>query len=220
MTRRAFTRVIDVPGWFRSDRAYLDLEMRKVPAPPGFRMKNGVPLARRWSAFLAGVSSFQRIRIVESTGDETGFLRETREAIEFPVVVYRANRRIDEQILKGTFTYARRSAEDVPYFPAMPGAEDLEWIRLSAATPPGRGARTGSALKAIKAGRGPDCASIDVPGLWPSDPALVRVHLLRDVVELVLLDGEPDEECAAWCRQVLSDYDFALLQVESAKLSR
>src|SRR5262249_51866439 len=91
---------VDVPGRFRSDVAFLDLETVKVPCD--WVSPAGEKLGRRWSAFLAGVTSFRRITIVENTGDEESFLSGVRMAIgDTDTVVYRATRRFDEMILKG-----------------------------------------------------------------------------------------------------------------------
>jgi hypothetical protein len=190
-------RTIDVPGCFLSGVAYLDLETRKVDLPrPHYLLQTGEPLSRRWQAFLAGVSSFRRITIVENTGDEMDFLRRVRAAIESDTVVYQATRQFDEMILKGRFTYARRGPEPLPFYPVMPEAEELTWDQKRYATRPERG---------------PDCESKYVPVIWDrgGDQGLVLIHLLRDVVELIIQAGEPDPDCERWCRRVLTDYQFA-----------
>lgn len=190
--------VVSVPGRFRSDVTHLDLETVKVPAEPGFTMKTGEPLGRRWSAFLAGVSSFRRITIVEKVRSEEAFLRGVRDAVESGEVVYCATRKFDEMILRGRFTYARRGPEDVPFYPAMPGASGLSWRCLRSAD-----------YERLRPLRGEDVPSKDVSSVYAINPGAVMVHLLRDVATLILMDGEPDAECEAWLRRVLSDWMFA-----------
>jgi len=190
--------VIEVPGSFRHWITFLDLETEKVPATAGFRMKNGEILRNRWSAFLAGVTSFRRITIIERTGSEIAFLAAVRGAIETKAVAYRATREFDEMILKGRFTNARRAHEDTPFFPSMPGAEELSWRCYK---PDG-----------LQFVRDHDCESRDVPLIWRQEPEariVVMVHLLRDVCELIMAYGEPDAECEEWCARVLTGGGFA-----------
>jgi hypothetical protein len=190
---------VDVPGSFRSDVCFLDLETVKVPARPGFRLKTGEPLGRRWSAFLAGVTSYRRISLVERYGSEEAFLAGVREEIgSARTVVYRATRKFDEMILKGRFTYARRGPEDVPFYPAMPGAERLDW-RCERPDPDGF----------WESVRVRELDSANVSGTYRTDPGLVRLHLLRDVAELIGAYGEPSERCGQWLVRVLSDDNFA-----------
>ena len=113
---------IEVPGNFRCDAAFLDLETVKVPCD--WTSPAGEKLGRRWSAFLAGVAIAGSIVIVEATGGEENFLTGVSEAIApATTVVYRATRKFDEMILKGRYTYARRGPAPEPFYPAMPGAE-------------------------------------------------------------------------------------------------
>jgi hypothetical protein len=189
---------VTVPGCFRDDVAFIDLETRKVPAPEGFRMKNGEPLRRRWQAFLAGVGRGGKIRICENTGDEVAFLADVRCAIG-PATdnVYGATREFDEMILRGRFTNARRANEDRPFFPHLVDADAFRWWNVGSGPPP--------------VYRAPDCASRDVPYLWENGSrGLVLIHLLRDVAELILRDGAPDEDAVKWLDRVLGDTSFAL----------
>jgi hypothetical protein len=187
--------VIPVPGWFRPEAAYVDLETEKVPTA-GFVMKNGEVLKNRWSAFLAGVGAFGEIRLVERDGSEEFFLGGVREAIgDAEEVVYGATREFDEMILKGRFTNARRAHEPVPFYPALPDADGLAWVNEG----------TGKADF-----RSPDVASREVPvayrdGRYES----VMIHNLRDVAELIWLYGEPDAECSGWLARVLVSDEFA-----------
>ena len=41
------------------------------------------------------------------------------------------------------------------------------------------------------------------------NPELVMLHLLRDVAELLGAYGQPDGQCEAWLRKVLTDPVFA-----------
>src|ERR1700755_1855113 len=74
------TYTVPIPGKYLGDKvAYLDLEARKVPCEWAF--PNGVPLSRRWMAFIAGVATQDRIRIIEASASEHAFLAGVREAI-------------------------------------------------------------------------------------------------------------------------------------------
>lgn len=187
---------VKVPGRFLGgSTAYLDLETRKVPCEWAF--PNGTPLKRRWMAFIAGVATKGKITIVESAGDEHSFLSGTRMAIgEADTVIYRATNVFDEGILKGRYTYNRRGLADEPFYPAMPDAEELTWDRRRD-------------LGALEGVRERELDSRYVSVTYERNPGLVLVHNLRDVVELVLAYGEPDEEASSWGRKVLTDLDFA-----------
>ena len=193
------TWTIEVPGAFDSGVAMIDLETDKTPTPDGYRMPNGETLRRRWKIVMAGVARNGFVNIL--AGVEDILLVEIGLELEgLGEVLYGATREFDEMICRGRFTNARRAHLPVPTFPAVPGAEDFAWRNL----------------KETKAeARGADIPSRDVPaalrandGRWEA----VAVHLLRDVCELILAGGNPDDECAAWCRRVLVDYDFALAE--------
>lgn len=191
------TWTVEVPGRFADAIAYLDLETRKVPCKWAF--PNGVPLGRRWMAFLAGVATAGKIVIVESAGNEPWFLTGVREAIgKADTVLYRATNTFDEGILKGRYTYARRGWADEAFYPAMPDAEDLTWDRRKH-DPEGE----------IQKLRERELDSRYVAETYERNSALVLIHLLRDVVELVLAYGEPDAECDAWGRKILTDATYA-----------
>jgi hypothetical protein len=196
---RPVTWDIEVPGTFRDAIAYLDLETRKVPCR--WHFPNGVPLSRRWMAFIAGVATAGRIRIVESAGDEREFLKGVRAAIgHADTVLYSSKNKFDEGILKGRFTYARRGWADEAFYPPMPGADSLDWDRRSGETLYTR-------LREV------ELDSRYVPSVYERDSALVLVHNLRDVVAMIAGYGEPDAECEQWCRRVLTDIDYAYSQV-------
>lgn len=188
---------VPVPGRFLGDStAYLDLETRKVPCQWSF--PSGECLRRRWSAFLAGVATDGVITIVEAAGSETDFLQAVRDSIgTADVVIYRATRQFDEMILKGRFTNARRALAAVPFYPVMPGAEDLTWDC--------RKHEPGSEWQQPRG----DVPSKDVPSIYELNPALVMLHLLRDVAELIGAYGQPDSAAEAWLRKVLTDPVFA-----------
>lgn len=197
--------VVRVPGHFSDEAAFLDLETVKVPAgsvgSEGFRMKSGELLRKRWSAFMAGVAYDGEIRILEQTNSEQDFLVGVRAAIgNADTVVYAATREFDEMILKGRFTNARRAHENIPFFPAMPGAYELWWRNMGVLD---KGDRT---------------KDTDSKGVWREYNSglreLVLIHNLRDVAELILAAGDPDETCAVWCRTVLlwdNSYVYSLL---------
>jgi hypothetical protein len=186
-----------VPGRFASGVAFLDLETEKVPTD-GFVMKNGEPLRRRWSAYMAGVGVNGKVRIIErdDEGGEVGFLAGLRKVIgRAEVVVYGATREFDEMILKGRFTNARRAHEPVPFYPALPGADYLSWRNVG-----------NIHVRGIE--RSPEAD-------WPNKVGyeLSLVHNLRDVVALILIDGDPDPECWAWCERVMTDTEFARREI-------
>lgn len=192
---------IRVPGEFDGANAFLDLETAKVPTG-GFVMKNGEALKNRWSVILAGCASAGYVTLYDN--QEDALLAELAEELVLAdEVVYAGTRDFDEMICKGRFTNARRAHEDRPFFPAVPGADGFRW----------RNVRPTATERAYGLGvfeRGEDVPSRDVPARWArGDRTVVLVHLLRDVAELVLLAGDPDSECEAWCRRVLVDYDFA-----------
>jgi hypothetical protein len=190
---------IKVPGEFRSGVAFLDLETVKVAVEGDFRMPNGEPLRKRWSIALAGVARDGWISIVEPGEREEDGLAELGGLLDgAEAVLYGATREFDEMICRGRFTNARRAHLPAPVFPAVPGAETLPWKNL--------GSKKGYAESL----RGPDIASREVPaGLFDGRRESVLVHLLRDVAELILLAGEPDEICRDWCEWILIWFDFA-----------
>lgn len=190
---------IPIPGSYLSDVAYLDLETRKVPC--FWHFPNGVPLSRRWMAFIAGVANKGEIKIIEASASEMAFLTGVRKAIgTCDTVIYRSANSFDEGVLKGRYTYSRRGWADVPFYPVMPGADELTWDRRRD-------------LGEVTAVRERELDSRYVPATYERDPGLVLVHNFRDVVELVLAYGEPDAECEVWCRKVLTDLDFAGVEV-------
>jgi hypothetical protein len=179
-----------------------------VKVPCDFTFPSGEKLGRRWSAFLAGVGRNGEIRFVErDRDDEEGFLTGVWEAIggeSAYEVVYRATRKFDEMILKGRFTYARRGPAPEPFYPALPDADYLNWV-CERPDPTGE----------WESMRARELPSADVSATYygrdgaERDTGLVLIHLLRDVAELIGAYGEPDAECAAWCRKVLTDEEFA-----------
>jgi hypothetical protein len=196
---------IEVPGRFRDDVAYLDLETVKVPC--AFTFPTGEKLGRRWSAFLAGVARNGEIRFVErDRDDELGFLDGVYETIggeSAYEVVYRATRKFDEMILRGRFTYARRGPAESPFYPALRDAEYLNWV-----------CERPNPTCWWESERERELPSADVPATYyglgrERDTGLVLIHLLRDVVGMIGAYGDPNETCAAWCRQVLTDREFA-----------
>lgn len=200
---------IQVPGKFRNGSALLDLETVKVPTG-GFRMANGENLKNRWSIAMAGVALDGIIGLLDSEGAEKEILGAIADEIVLAnEVVYGATREFDEMICKGRFTNARRAHEAVPFFPSVPYANSLPWRNVGTAK--------------SDAVRGDDCPSRNVPVLVKNARSghrlsweLVAVHLLRDVADLILVAGEPDAECAAWCRTVLADFGFAMAAIRRA----
>jgi len=188
---------IEVPGTFLEGVAFLDLETVKVPTPEGFRMPNGEVLRQRWSIALAGVARDGIIEIIDSEGEEAYALGQLGDSLrDAPSVIYSATREFDEMICRGRFTNARRAHLPTPVFPAVPGAEQIPWTNIGRPEAP--------------IWRGEDIPSREVPqGLFDGRRRAVLVHLLRDVVELILMAGAPSLGCAAWCTGVLVDYQSA-----------
>lgn len=198
---------LEVPGKFDADVAMLDLETVKVPCD--YRMANGELLKNRWGIIWAGVALDGGISLM-SPGevDDPLFLDALGDALTgTSAVVYAGTREFDEMICRGRFTTARRAHSLAAFYPAVTGAETLPWRRL----------RNGHLRDGQRAA---DCPSRDVPALLGYAPVgggrklerdveRVMVHLLRDVVELILLAGNPDTECASWCYAVLRSYTYA-----------
>lgn len=196
---------IKVPGTFASG-AYLDLETTKVPTG-GFRMRNGENLKNRWSVIMAGIAHDGRIGILDAEGDENSVLAAIADELSGEeTVIYGATREFDEMICKGRFTNARRAHEPIAFFPAVPKADELTWRNVGTTKSDAR--------------RGTDVPSRDVPRAYAtgdrSDWYDVAVHLLRDVADLILIAGNPDEKCAKWCRNVLVSYGFAKAEIDEA----
>lgn len=194
---------IVVPGSFRAGVAFLDLETTKVPTEGDFRMPSGEPLRKRWTVALAGVARDGAIWIIDPEGQEESGLAALGETLaDADAVVYGATRQFDEMICRGRFTNARRAHLPLPTFPAVPGAESLEWVNVGVE-------KSGYAEL-----RTADIPSREVPaGLVDGRRDAVLVHLLRDVADLILQSGDPDEKCRSWCWRVLMDYDFSLVTI-------
>lgn len=195
----------------------VDFETAKVPcgttdSAGGYVMANGEILRNRWSIVMAGIGRDGEITLIDPEGNEPLGLGLIGDALTGSrEVAYAATREFDEMIAKGRFTNARRTHEPEPFFPAVPGADKLPWRNIG----PG-----GIAADYPTYERGADCDSRDVPALLgyapvgggkklPLDVECVMVHLLRDVVELILAAASPDAKCRAWCKRVLSSYNFA-----------
>jgi hypothetical protein len=221
----AIQYLVGAPGKFDFNRVYLDLETVKVPCDTTGRgyhvIKTGEPLTKRWSVFMAGIGRESAewipdmephrgyggvVEILElSSAGEEDLLSDIAKAVDTRQVLYRATRKFDEMILKGRYTYARRGPEPVPFYPAMPGAEDLTWI-CERPDPDGFAEKL----------RERELMSKGLYDLWRRDDAvhdLVLIHNLRDVVELILAYGGPDPECFAWCKRVLTSREFARYQI-------
>lgn len=200
------TWTLKVPGRFadRSGAALLDIETRKVPVEGGYEMPNGEVLKTRWEAFLIGIAVGGEIVLVEGPEPLAG-AAEVLAGVR--TVVYGATREFDEMILRGRFTNARRAHAPEPFYPALDGAEEIEWVNVGP-TPP-----------AIKPKRSAtDVKGRDVSATWDGrgrepDSAAVMIHNLRDLAELILTSAAPDRECAEWCERVLLDDAFANGQI-------
>lgn len=193
--------LIRMPGRFNRQLVFIDLETEKVSTPSDYRMPSGEPLRRRWSTTLAAAAFDDQLLLFDAEGDEVALLDELSACcVNAPAVIYGATRQFDEMVLRGRFTNARRAHLTEPTWPAMPGAENVNWVNVGPATQ--------------KFERDADVTSRDVPTVLrsglPGDWERCAIHCLRDVVELVLAFGDPDAKCAAWCSAFLADYALAL----------
>lgn len=194
-------RKIPVPGTFMEGVAFLDIETRKVPAPSGFLMKNGEPIRMRWEPFLIGIGLNRLITMVSGDAPLLG----VKAVLGRPrIVAYGATRDFDEMILKGRFTNARRAAEDVPFYPALAGADRYDWYNVGPAK--------------SDAKRAEDTPSKGVGETWSrGDQMLVFIHNLRDIADLILVAGDPNETCDRWCRRILADTDYARKSIQRSE---
>lgn len=158
--------------------ALIDLETRKVPAPRGFRMPNGEALKRRWSVFAAGVAVSDWIYLVWGD-DEEALLGRIGELLDGSNLVgYFATRQFDEMICRGRFTNARRAHLPLPTFPAVPGAEEFDWVNMR------------NLGMVFPERPGEQIASRDVPKAWDAGRREeVLEHLLWDVEALIQYYG-------------------------------
>lgn len=182
---------VEVAGKFNCAAALLDIETRKVNADKNF------PFSKRWSVMMVGLAFNNEIFIV-SGEDEVDLLDETSKLLaDAEKIIYSATREFDEMILKGRFTNARRAHLPAAAYPALPNAENFKWIN----------AKNKTKLPRSEA----DCISKEIPNAWArGEWEAVAVHNLRDVAELILLNGSPDAECTEWCNKVLRDDEFAV----------
>lgn len=152
--------------------AVIDFETRKVPTPAGTTHANGEPLKTRWQIFAAGIVRDGETLILHG-GTETELLGRIADALRGASEVrYYATREFDEMIARGRFTNARRAHAATPYFPAVPGADDLNWVNVrKSVTMPER--------------PGAQIPSRDVPAAWKAGRrAEVLDHLRWDVETL------------------------------------
>jgi hypothetical protein len=198
---------VKVPGSWALGTVAVDFETVKVPAPPGFRMRNGEALKRRWSIVMAGIGRRGEIVMLDRDGDpEAEFLASVGAGFGFATsVIYAATREFDEMIARGRFTNARRAHEDRPFFPAVPGAESLPWRNVGVLP----------SYRDADYVRAADVESATLARGWSAEGiGVVLIHLMRDVAELILM-AEPDAECRAWCLRVLADSAFAAAALTS-----
>jgi hypothetical protein len=202
--------VIQVPGALPDGIAFLDLETRKVPVNShrGITLPNGSILRLRWAAFAAGIASHSRqgSRITLLHDNSEGQLL-PRIALEVQdhTIRYAATRQFDEMVMKGRFTNARQKHALEAFFPAMPGADGLEWQNIYADLK----------SEVNRSDRAPDVASRDVPKAWErGQHTVVLIHLLRDVCELLLASDDVSIMTYTWCMRVLRDTGYATRMLE------
>jgi hypothetical protein len=197
----------DIPGQVVTTKGeiYLDIETRKVPVPLGI----GFPGRLRWQPFMVVFGEGDVLTLV--SGDEAPVVREVTNRVRDKVVVYGAVRRdFDRYVLTGRFTNARRALLPAPGpWPAVPDSAPAAWVNRHRVLGP--------------TNRAPDVPSRDVPTAWAHGEGgrdLVRLHCLRDVVELMMLDRATKMRKPArwWCHRFLTDTPWALMQVINAGL--
>jgi hypothetical protein len=190
---------ISFPGSMFQGVALLDLETRKIDLANHYILPNGRTLRRRWSAFAAGVATSNGIRLLATNSEET-LLAHVSNAIGSREVKYAATRQFDEMILKGRFTNAREKHAENSFYPSMPFAEQMKWTNIYKRV----------AIVHQVACRTIDVESKNVPKMWAAGAhAIVLIHLLRDVCELMLGSGDNSQESGMWCLKVLRDSNFA-----------
>jgi hypothetical protein len=200
--------VIPVPGKFVERVAFLDIETEKVPTPDGYVMPNGEPLRRRWSVTLSAVARDGYLTLIDGEGDERMALRKTGDWLHMADEVrYWATREFDEMVLRGRMTNARRSHLPKPTWPAMPGAERVRWVNA-------RREELKTSWRDLYGRRDGDLPSKDVPSVLRNggEEGWMRcaVHVLRDALSIVLVDGEPNARCRRWSERFVMDYAFAV----------
>ena len=149
---------IGVPGQFRPDMAFLDIETRKVPTHDHV-IESGEPLRNRWQVFLAGIAINGEINLWRIPARRRKLLWDISTVIAGHPVIHEATRDFDEFVLKGKFTNARRSHQARPFYPAMPGAEKLQWRNA-------RGAVSAETHPLADARSCNDLPGKDVPRAW------------------------------------------------------
>lgn len=198
--------LIPLPGLVTGSNAYIDIETRKVDC--GVTLHDGWRLKKRWSAFAIGIGGFEGIHLL-ATYQEEELLAEASKLIGHRVATYAATRQFDEMVLKGQFTNARRAHEPKPFFPALPKCHGhvTQWRNIH------------REVQQVDLSRGIDIPSKDIPFVWcgsEGDRQYVLMHLLRDVVELMFVDGKVNAEARAWMRRVLFSNDYALSLIRNA----
>jgi hypothetical protein len=176
-----------VPGATLPDVGIIDIETRKVPLDPPYRMTNGELLKSRWSVICAGLVRHDYLYLV--WGDnELEILDKLGELTnDIKYLWYYATRQFDEMILRGRFTNARRAHAPVPFYPSMPGAERIHWLTLP---------------KIDRPVRQFDLPSKEVPKAWAKGQRVfVLSHLLRDMAEMAWIFGEPEN--SDWCGEIV-----------------
>ena len=160
-------------------KAYVDVETRKVPVPPGL-VSRGRPVTKRWQVFLVGVALTDGpVEFLDGGGDEAALMADLAEWCTLRGVtelVYAAGlRSFDEKVLRGVFVNARREflTEPGPW-PRLELADEVEWRNLGA-------------LPDLN----PDGLGKAAPEIWAYDPDAVRSHCGWDVEELRRYDLSP-----------------------------
>lgn len=167
--------VAKLPKGSTGPDAFVDLEFRKVDNGD-FVMQNGEPLRRRWQVFAAGIAINDQIHLVYG-GSERELIAEVDKVLGPGgiKVHYTGTRQIDEMILRGRFTNARRAHEGKPFYPHLKNPDRFTWVNMD---------MSGVTRKSAEN----DFHSKYAPDLWANggeDRERVLGHLQADVAWLV-----------------------------------
>lgn len=192
-----------------SGKIWFDIETRKVEAPAGW------PNKRRWQAFMIGTAKVSGgvLTLEVAEGTEGDVIEDFEKMLRYhgPMAVYGARvRDFDKWVMCGRFTNARRGLNPVPGSWPHVDEKAWQWKNIWKAVN-GESGKNGEKSGDRYPGRLADLPSIDVPEVWATGNmdmrAVVVLHCLRDVAELVLLD--PDVVLPAETRkeldQILTD---------------
>ena len=154
---------------------FVDFETAKIPVS-FTRPDTGEKMTRRWRVIAAGIGLDDGSVVIVDDEDELDLLAKVGAFFKpGERVVYCATREFDEMIARGRFTNARRAHLPEACFPAVPGAEDVDWVNI----------RKSQELSERKPSVD-DLPSKDVPEAWKrGERDRVIRHLIADVEWLI-----------------------------------